>query len=150
MKKQSTSTSSIHPILYSKINISRSKYSERDQSGVLANWIGMLILIFAIFVYLSTNPQFKRMSKPDDDEISMSKPEKFCWFLNFFVSFYYIHHDWNCGIYNIIQMVRGTCILLSIYVHIREILNIILCEIPVIHTVGPCIVCILKPDITKW
>ena len=68
----------MQPAFYLKINISRSKYSERDQSGILANWIGMLIVIFAIFVvYLSTNPHFKRLSKPDDDE-KLTKPEKLC------------------------------------------------------------------------
>ena len=65
--------------LYMKMTISRHKYSERDQSGIMANWIGILILVFATFVvYLSTNPKYKRFSKPDDVDVKLTKPEKLC------------------------------------------------------------------------
>ena len=65
--------------LYMKMTISRHKYSERGQSGIMANWIGILILVFATFVvYLSTNPKYKRISKPDDVDEKLTKPEKLC------------------------------------------------------------------------
>jgi cytochrome b-561 len=45
-----------------------SKYQERDPSGVVANWIGLLIIIFAaLVVYLVANPRFKRLTRPEDE-----------------------------------------------------------------------------------
>jgi len=43
-------------------------YSERDPSGVVANWIGLLIVVFcALVVYLVANPRFKRLTRPEDE-----------------------------------------------------------------------------------
>ena len=45
-----------------------SKYQERDPSGVVANWIGLLILVFGVLVvYLVANPRFKRLTRPEDE-----------------------------------------------------------------------------------
>ena len=47
---------------------SRSKYQERDPSGVVANWIGLLIVVFCVLViYLVANPRFKRLTRPEDE-----------------------------------------------------------------------------------
>ena len=52
----------------------RSKYSERDPSGVVANWIGLLILIFGILVvYLVANPRFKRLTRPEDEMLLVDR-----------------------------------------------------------------------------
>ena len=46
----------------------RGAYSERDPSGVVANWIGLLIVVFcALVVYLVANPRFKRLTRPEDE-----------------------------------------------------------------------------------
>ena len=46
----------------------RSSYQERDPSGVVANWIGLLIVVFgALVVYLVANPRFKRLTRPEDE-----------------------------------------------------------------------------------
>jgi len=51
-----------------------SKYSERDPSGVVANWIGLLILIFGILVvYLVANPRFKRLTRPEDEMLLVDR-----------------------------------------------------------------------------
>jgi len=45
-----------------------SKYQERDPSGVVANWIGLLIVVFCVLViYLVANPRFKRLTRPEDE-----------------------------------------------------------------------------------
>jgi len=45
-----------------------SKYQERDPSGVVANWIGLLIVVFCtLVVYLIANPRFKRLTRPEDE-----------------------------------------------------------------------------------
>jgi len=45
-----------------------SNYQERDPSGVVANWIGLLIVVFcAMVVYLVANPRFKRLTRPEDE-----------------------------------------------------------------------------------
>jgi len=45
-----------------------SKYQERDPSGVVANWIGLLIVVFCVLVvYLIANPRFKRLTRPEDE-----------------------------------------------------------------------------------
>ena len=46
----------------------RSNYQDRDPSGVVANWIGLLIVVFAaMVVYLVANPRFKRLTRPEDE-----------------------------------------------------------------------------------
>ena len=50
------------------LNFFRSKYQERDPSGVVANWIGLLIVVFCtLVVYLIANPRFKRLTRPEDE-----------------------------------------------------------------------------------
>lgn len=45
-----------------------SKYQDRDPSGVVANWIGLLIGLFCVLVvYLVANPRFKRLTRPEDE-----------------------------------------------------------------------------------
>jgi len=43
-------------------------YSKRDPEGVMANWIGVLIIVFGVLVvYLATNYKYKRMPRPEDE-----------------------------------------------------------------------------------
>jgi len=52
------------------------KYSERDPSGVVANWIGLLILVFCVMVvYLVANPRFKRLTRPEDEMLLVDRNE---------------------------------------------------------------------------
>lgn len=45
-----------------------SKYQQRDPEGVMANWIGILIVLFGItVVYLVGNPAYKRLTRPEDE-----------------------------------------------------------------------------------
>lgn len=43
-------------------------YSKRDPEGVMANWIGVLIIVFGVLVvYLATNYKYKRLPRPEDE-----------------------------------------------------------------------------------
>ena len=43
-------------------------YSQRDPEGVMANWIGVLIIVFGVMVvYLATNYKYKRLPRPEDE-----------------------------------------------------------------------------------
>lgn len=45
-----------------------SKYQERDPAGVVANWIGLLIIVFGVLVvFLGGNPRFRRLTRPEDE-----------------------------------------------------------------------------------
>lgn len=44
------------------------QYSNRDPEGVMANWIGVLIVVFGVLVvYLATNYKYKRLARPEDE-----------------------------------------------------------------------------------
>ena len=43
-------------------------YSKRDPEGVMANWIGVLIIVFGVLVvYLASNWKYKRLPRPEDE-----------------------------------------------------------------------------------
>ena len=43
-------------------------YGKRDPEGVMANWIGILIIVFGVLVvYLATNYKYKRLPRPEDE-----------------------------------------------------------------------------------
>jgi len=43
------------------------EYGKRDPEGVMANWIGILIILFGtLVVYLATNIKYKRLERPED------------------------------------------------------------------------------------
>ena len=42
-------------------------YADRSAGGVVANWIGILIVVFGVaVVYLTVTPRFKRLPRPED------------------------------------------------------------------------------------
>jgi len=42
-------------------------YGKRAPEGVMANWIGILIILFGVLVvYLATNIKYKRLQRPED------------------------------------------------------------------------------------
>nr|ACO10642.1 Cytochrome b561 [Caligus rogercresseyi] len=44
------------------------KYQNRDVEGVIANWFGLSLVAFGIFVvYLVRHPRYKRLTKPDEE-----------------------------------------------------------------------------------
>jgi len=45
----------------------KGEYGQRAPEGVMANWIGILIILFGtLVVYLATNIQYKRLQRPED------------------------------------------------------------------------------------
>jgi len=45
----------------------KGEYGKRAPEGVMANWIGILIILFGtLIVYLATNIKFKRLERPED------------------------------------------------------------------------------------
>ena len=45
----------------------RGEYGKRAPEGVMANWIGILIILFGtLVVYLATNIKYKRLERPED------------------------------------------------------------------------------------
>lgn len=45
----------------------KGEYSQRAPEGVMANWIGILIILFGtLIVYLATNIKYKRLERPED------------------------------------------------------------------------------------
>lgn len=46
----------------------KATYGKGDPEGVLANWIGLLIIAFAVtIVYIAANPRYKRLNRPEDE-----------------------------------------------------------------------------------
>lgn len=59
------------------IFLSRGKYQERDPEGVMVNWIGLLIIVFAVVVvYLTGNPRYKRLMRPEDEMLLVENPHE--------------------------------------------------------------------------
>ena len=53
----------------SNLTLSRGKeYATKTSTGIMVNWIGLLILLFGILVvYLAANPRYKRLTRPEDE-----------------------------------------------------------------------------------
>ena len=53
--------------LVTLVYFSSKDYADRSAGGVVANWIGILILVFGVLVvYLTVNSKFKRQPRPED------------------------------------------------------------------------------------